>query len=159
MSVGLWIAGRKLIRGLSWFQFVGWIRLFFEGLHAHVGRWYNLGMGSQHPKVVRRHVLLLLYEHFHRDPNAVVSPEDFREELGYETEPLSSNAYYLHERGLVELMFGFGNALENIVPGVREVLQTPLYDLHASAGQCGNVPRAKESESRVCDVFEDFDVS
>ena len=42
---------------------------------------------------------------------------------------------------------------------MREVLQTPFYCLHASAGQCGYVPGAKESESRVCDMFEDFDVS
>lgn len=60
-----------------------------------------------HPKALRRHILLLLYERYQADPLAMAGPEVFLHEHGYGREELIPNIHYLHDRRLVELMIGY----------------------------------------------------
>ena len=60
----------------------------------------------RHPKSVRRRFLQVLYEHYMADPLEMVLPETFIE-CGLERAELMPNAYYLADRGLIELMRGY----------------------------------------------------
>ena len=64
-------------------------------------------MKAQHPKAIRRRLLLILYERYQQDPLEMLTPEEI---LAYNTvrrEELMANMHYLRDRGLVELMIGY----------------------------------------------------
>lgn len=69
--------------------------------------WYNRNMESTHPKSVRRRILEILYEAYIRSPHEMLAPQDILEDGTVPREDLLANAYYLHDRGLVELMTGY----------------------------------------------------
>ena len=60
-----------------------------------------------HPKTVRRRILLFLYQRYQNDPLEMLAPEDFMDDGHIPRRALLSNIYYLHDRGLVELMIGY----------------------------------------------------
>ncbi|MBI5093245.1 MAG: hypothetical protein HZB26_12500 [Candidatus Hydrogenedentes bacterium] len=62
---------------------------------------------AKHPKSVRRRLLTILYEHYNRDPLEMLTPEDLLEDGSVQRGDLLCNAFYLHDRGLVELMIGY----------------------------------------------------
>lgn len=62
---------------------------------------------KNHPKTIRRHLLLLLYDHYQADPLEMVTPEMIQEPKPLSRQELISNIYYLQDRGLVELMRGY----------------------------------------------------
>jgi len=64
-------------------------------------------MGTVHPKSVRRRVLTILYEHYIKDPLEMLTPEDLLEDGTIARGDLLSNAFYLHDRNLIELMMGY----------------------------------------------------
>ncbi len=64
-------------------------------------------MNTRHPKSVRRQVLSLLYERYMQNPLEMLSPADMLEAGEFVREELLSNAHYLHDRGLVELLMGY----------------------------------------------------
>ena len=64
-------------------------------------------MGLRNPKSVRRRMLIILYERYLKDPLDMLSPSDLMEDGTISREDLVANAYYLHDRGLVELMIGY----------------------------------------------------
>lgn len=68
-------------------------------------------MDTLHPKGVRRRILLVCYEHFHLDPMDMLTPEDFIQDHGFTQKELLANAFYLHDRGMVELSIGFNPPL------------------------------------------------
>jgi hypothetical protein len=64
-------------------------------------------MGLRNPKGVRRRMLLILYERYLKDPLDMLSPDDLMEDGTITREDLVPNAYYLNDRGLIELMIGY----------------------------------------------------
>jgi hypothetical protein len=60
-----------------------------------------------HPKSVRRRLLTILYEHYNADPLEMLTPEDLLEDGTVSRGDLLCNAFYLHDRGLIELMMGY----------------------------------------------------
>ena len=64
-------------------------------------------MGLHNPKGVRRRMLLILYERYLKDPLDMLSPDVLMEDGTITREDLVPNAYYLNDRGLVELMIGY----------------------------------------------------
>ncbi|HOJ32309.1 MAG TPA: hypothetical protein PKY35_02005 [Candidatus Hydrogenedentes bacterium] len=68
-------------------------------------------MTYNHPKLVRRKLLLALYNRYLKDPLEMLSPEDVLSESGIAREDLLANIHYLHDRGLVELMVGYNPPL------------------------------------------------
>jgi len=60
-----------------------------------------------HPKSVRRRLLTILYEHYNADPLEMLTPEDLLEDGTIARGDLLSNAFYLHDRNLIELMMGY----------------------------------------------------
>jgi len=65
-------------------------------------------MDSIHPRTVRRYLLLYLYERFMGDPNDMPTPEDILEGTpGVSRQALLGAAYYLYDKGLVELLTGY----------------------------------------------------
>lgn len=62
---------------------------------------------SRHPKSVRRRILEVLYEKYLKDPLDMPAPDDLLEDGTIAREDLVSNAFYLHDRGLIELMIGY----------------------------------------------------
>ena len=64
-------------------------------------------MRARHPKSVRRRLLLILYQHYLRDPLQMLSPQDILADGTVRREDLLANVYYLHDRSLVELMHGY----------------------------------------------------
>lgn len=54
--------------------------------------------------MVRRRLLLLLYEHYLTDPLEMLTPEQLQREGCVAREDLQPNTFYLYDRGLVELM-------------------------------------------------------
>jgi hypothetical protein len=65
---------------------------------------YNTSMSAKHPKSVRRRLLEMLYEVYMRNPLEMLDPEDVLADGTVAREDLISNAYYLSDRGLIELM-------------------------------------------------------
>lgn len=61
-------------------------------------------MKFQHPKTVRRRLLLLLYDRYLVDPLDLLAPDQLQQEASLTREELQPNIFYLYERGLVELM-------------------------------------------------------
>jgi hypothetical protein len=68
-------------------------------------------MSTNHPKYVRRRILLLLYEHYMRDPLEMLAPDLFIDEAAISRQDLVPNMHYLADRGLVELMLGYNPPL------------------------------------------------
>ena len=68
-------------------------------------------MGAKNPKSVRRRIMLTLYDRYFKDPLDMLSPEDLMEGGAIVREDLVPNAYYLSDRGLVELMIGYNPPL------------------------------------------------
>ena len=68
--------------------------------------WYNAAMIARHPKSVRRRMMTMLYEHYCTDPLHTLASEDMLAEGPFEKADLW-NAFYLHDRGLIELMIGY----------------------------------------------------
>lgn len=64
-------------------------------------------MTSRHPKSVRRRMLTILYDRYMKDPLDMLSPEDLLEDGTLSRGDLVPNAYYLGDRGYVELMIGY----------------------------------------------------
>jgi len=64
-------------------------------------------MISKHPKSVRRRLLTILYNAYFKEPLDMLSPQDILEEGSISREDLLANAYYLHDRQLIELMVGY----------------------------------------------------
>ncbi|MFO7775010.1 MAG: hypothetical protein R6W89_04355 [Candidatus Hydrogenedentota bacterium] len=64
-------------------------------------------MTNQHPKSVRRRLLLLLYENYFDNPLEMLSPEELMNEKGFERSELIPNIHYLHDRGFVELLTSY----------------------------------------------------
>lgn len=63
------------------------------------------------PKLIRRRILLHLYQQYLADPLHMVTPEDILDKGLVPRDQLAPNAYYLHDRGLVELMVGYKQPL------------------------------------------------
>jgi len=59
------------------------------------------------PKMIRREILGVLYETFLEDPLLMLSPTDITERSTVTVKELVSNAYYLHDLHLIELMVGY----------------------------------------------------
>lgn len=72
---------------------------------------YSSAMDIEHPKHVRRKILLGLYTQYREDPLNMLSPEEVMEAAGVSRDELVGNIYYLHDRGLVELMTGYAPPL------------------------------------------------
>ena len=70
-------------------------------------RSYNCAMPRDNPKSIRRRILLDLYEVYQEQPLQMVSAEELIERTGISREVLPPNAFYLHDRGLVEMMVGY----------------------------------------------------
>ncbi|MBN2310665.1 MAG: hypothetical protein JXR94_16960 [Candidatus Hydrogenedentes bacterium] len=68
-------------------------------------------MHTNHPKSVRRRLLLILYERYLKDPLDMLTPEDLLEDGTIRREDLLANAYYLSDRGLAEVMTGYAPPL------------------------------------------------
>lgn len=56
-------------------------------------------------------MLTILYEHFLDDPMKMLSPEDILGDESIKRENLAACAFYLHERGLIELAIGYAPPL------------------------------------------------
>ena len=63
-------------------------------------------MAVNHPKGVRRRLLLTLYERYLKNPLEMLGPEDFLSD-GFGREELLANIHYLSDSKLVELMMGY----------------------------------------------------
>jgi hypothetical protein len=68
-------------------------------------------MKSNHPKRVRREILLYLYARYTQEPLQMLTPDDFFSDTAIERDDLASNAYYLHDAGLIEVMIGYSPPL------------------------------------------------
>jgi len=68
-------------------------------------------MPPKHPKSIRREMLLYLYNRYQNDPLEMIGPGDFLEGCGWTKQELVPNIHYLHDRKLVELMFGYNPPL------------------------------------------------
>ena len=64
-------------------------------------------MPASNPKAVRRFILTILYAHWKEDPHGVLTPKEIMADGTIERDDLPSNAFYLHERGYIELMVGY----------------------------------------------------
>lgn len=64
-------------------------------------------MDELHPKLIRRRILLKLYKAYLSDPLDMPTPSDLVEDGEIPRENLKANAYYLHDRGLAEVLTGF----------------------------------------------------
>ncbi len=64
-------------------------------------------MNTVHPKSVRRRLLQIAYERYMLDPLDMLPPEVFLEDGTVSRADLLANMYYLHDRGLIELMTGY----------------------------------------------------
>ncbi|HIA47979.1 MAG TPA: hypothetical protein EYN96_08410 [Candidatus Hydrogenedentes bacterium] len=64
-------------------------------------------MDISHPKLVRRELMMLLYDCFQVDPLQMLSPTDILEYGTINSKDLIPNAYYLHDRNFIELMIGY----------------------------------------------------
>lgn len=64
-------------------------------------------MKPQHPKTVRRRLLILLYDRYLTDPLEMFTPDELQREAELTREELQPNIFYLYERGLVELMTSY----------------------------------------------------
>lgn len=60
---------------------------------------------------MRRRILLLLYEHYMRDPLEMLAPDVFMDEGQIARQDLVPNIHYLADRDLVELMLGYNPPL------------------------------------------------
>ena len=69
--------------------------------------WYTWGMEISHPKMVRRTLMALLYDCFQVDPLQMLSPTEILDYGTIAPGDLIPNAYYLHDRNLIELMVGY----------------------------------------------------
>lgn len=63
-------------------------------------------MATWHPKTIRRRMLSVLYDHYRADPLHTLSASDMLAEGPFEKGDLW-NAYYLYDRGFIELMIGY----------------------------------------------------
>jgi len=88
---------QRLVRGLGRPQPVAGARM----------RCYNEVMTNEHPKSVRRRLLLLLYENYFENPLEMLSPEELIDEKGFERDELIPNIHYLSDRGFVELLTSY----------------------------------------------------
>ena len=68
-------------------------------------------MSSRHPKSVRRRLLEILYARYWNDPLDMPTPQDLLEDGTVSREDLIPNMYYLCDRSLVELMYGYNPPL------------------------------------------------
>lgn len=68
-------------------------------------------MNPNHPKRVRREILLYLYARYEQEPLQMLTPEDLLSDTAIERGDLAANAYYLHDSGLIELMAGYSAPL------------------------------------------------
>jgi len=68
---------------------------------------YTWAMCAKHPKAIRRRILRTLYDSYVANPMAMLSAEDLVESVLAEHEDIVFNTFYLHDRGLVELMHGY----------------------------------------------------
>ena len=57
----------------------------------------------------------MLYEEYLQDPHSMLSPEDLLADKHIRREDLPPNAYYLHDRGYVEMMIGYNPPLFDAV--------------------------------------------
>ncbi|MCP4643472.1 MAG: hypothetical protein GY851_23695 [bacterium] len=64
-------------------------------------------MHTEHPKSVRRRLLLKLYECYLADPLDMMAPNDLMDDGTIKRTGLVANAYYLADRGYVELMTSY----------------------------------------------------
>lgn len=64
-------------------------------------------MAISHPKLVRRTLMVLLYDCFQVDPLQMLSPTEILEYGTISSKDLLPNAYYLHDRDFIELMVGY----------------------------------------------------
>ncbi len=64
-------------------------------------------MSTPHPKQVRREILELLYDRYQRDPMHSLMPAELYAETSLAPDDITPAAFYLHERGLVELLVGY----------------------------------------------------
>lgn len=64
-------------------------------------------MKRGNPKAVRRQILSLLYDRYQADPMHSLMPSEIYVETGLSPEDVTPAAFYLHERGLVDLMVGY----------------------------------------------------
>ena len=62
---------------------------------------------STHPKTLRRYLLQALYACYQADPFDMLGPEHFLADGRVPREDLPANMYYLHDRGLAEVMRGY----------------------------------------------------
>jgi len=67
-------------------------------------------MGSRNPKGIRRQIMLTLYDRYFKAPLEMLDPQDLMQSGEIEHEDLVPNAYYLKDRGLVELMIGYNTS-------------------------------------------------
>lgn len=68
-------------------------------------------MNTATPKIIRREILGILYESYLEDPLQMLTPTDITERGSIRTKDLVSNAYYLHDLDLIELMVGYNPPL------------------------------------------------
>ena len=68
-------------------------------------------MDSTNPKHGRRLILEILYGYYQENPLQMLSPADVMADGRVRRDTLGPNIYYLHERGLIELMVGYSPPL------------------------------------------------
>ncbi len=68
-------------------------------------------MSADHPKHIRRKILLRLYERYKLDPLEMLGPQEFLADGTVGKSDLVFNMHYLHDRGLVEMMMGYNPPL------------------------------------------------
>jgi hypothetical protein len=73
--------------------------------------WYTEFMDTSTPKIIRREILGILYESYLEDPLQMLTPTDITERGSVRIKELVSNAYYLHDLDLIELMVGYNPPL------------------------------------------------
>jgi hypothetical protein len=68
-------------------------------------------MGAAENKIIRRRILLALYETYQKHPHIMFSPKEMMDAADVTYDELRTNVFYLEERGFVECLKGFGTAL------------------------------------------------
>ena len=68
-------------------------------------------MGVRENRVIRRRILLALYEAYRTHPHVMLSPREVMDAADVTHDELLRNIFYLEERGFVECLKGFGTTL------------------------------------------------
>ena len=68
-------------------------------------------MSAEHPRSIRRRLLLSLYKYYTENPHQMLSPRELMDDTGVSRKAISPAIFYLHERGYVEVMMGFNPPL------------------------------------------------